>query len=142
MGIHRQKEDFLKKKMYCVPFSVIHKGVSVIITRVIITVKNRPRISLVKLVAIKKICSTSISKTKGLELTQVFPLVSGISQTRTLSICGTHVGHKLLKANQCLFILRSLRKEGYTKAELDHLFQSRSRSTVLLMQVYIKPYIL
>ena len=92
--------------------------------------------------AIKKICSTSISKTKDLELTQVFALVSGISQTRTLSICGTHVGHKLLKANQCLFILRSLRKEGYTKAELDHLFQSRSRSTVLLMQVYIKPYIL
>ena len=36
--------------MYCVPFSVIHKGVSVIITRVVITVKNRPRISLVKLV--------------------------------------------------------------------------------------------
>ena len=102
--------------------------------------------------AIKKNCSTFISKTKGLELTQVFPLVSGISQTRTLSICGatfqeecrftTHVGHKLIKANQCLFILRSLRKEGYTKAKLDHLFQSRSRSTVLLMQVYIKPYIL
>ena len=44
MGIHRQKEDFLrKKKVYCVPFS---EGVSVII----ITVKNRPRISLVKLV--------------------------------------------------------------------------------------------
>ena len=36
--------------MYCVPFSVIHKGVPVIITRVIITVKNRPWISLVKLV--------------------------------------------------------------------------------------------
>ena len=51
MGIHREKEDFLnKKKMYCVPFSVIHKGVSVIITRVIITVKNRSWISLVKLV--------------------------------------------------------------------------------------------
>ena len=50
MGIHRQKEDFPEKKMYCVPFSVIHNGVSMVITRVIITVKNRPRISLVKLV--------------------------------------------------------------------------------------------
>ena len=28
------------------------------------------------------------------------------------------------KANKCLFILRSLRKEGYSQAELDHLFSS------------------
>ena len=50
MGIHRKKEDFLKKKMYCITFSVTHNGVSVIITRVIITVKDKPWISLVKLV--------------------------------------------------------------------------------------------
>ena len=66
--------------------------------------------------------------------TQVSPLVSGISQTRALSILGvtfqedcrftTHVRNKLIKANKCLFILRSLRKEGYTQAELDYLFQS------------------
>ena len=31
---------------------------------------------------------------------------------------------KLIKANKCLFILRSLRKEGYSQAELDHLFSS------------------
>ena len=50
MGIHRKKEDFLKKKkMYCITFSVTHNGVSVIITRVIITVKDKPWISLVKL---------------------------------------------------------------------------------------------
>ena len=29
-----------------------------------------------------------------------------------------------MKANKCLFILRSLRKEGYSQAELDHLFSS------------------
>ena len=29
-----------------------------------------------------------------------------------------------MKANKCLFILRSLRKEGYTQAEIDYLFQS------------------
>ena len=50
MGIHRKKEDFLKKKLYCITFSVTHNGVSVIITRVIIIVKDKPRISLVKLV--------------------------------------------------------------------------------------------
>ena len=53
MGIHRKKEDFLKKKkkkMFCITFSVTHNGVSVIITRVIITVKDKPWISLVKLV--------------------------------------------------------------------------------------------
>ena len=35
-----------------------------------------------------------------------------------------HVHVKLIKANKCLFILRSLRKEGYSQAELDHLFSS------------------
>ena len=29
-----------------------------------------------------------------------------------------------MKANKCLFILRSLRKEGYSQAEIDYLFQS------------------
>ena len=28
-----------------------------------------------------------------------------------------------MKANKCLFMLRSLRKEGYTQAEFDNLFQ-------------------
>ena len=36
--------------MFCITFSVTHNGVSVIITRVIITVKDKPWISLVKLV--------------------------------------------------------------------------------------------
>ena len=82
--------------------------------------------------------------------TQVFRLVSSISQTRALSILGvtfqedcpftTHVRKKLrIKADKCLFILRSLPKEGYTQAELDYLFQSLVipngyQSTVLLMQ--------
>ena len=66
--------------------------------------------------------------------TQLFPLVSGISQASELSILGvtfqedcpftTRVHNKLIKANNCLFILRSLRKEGSTQVELDHLFKS------------------
>ena len=35
-----------------------------------------------------------------------------------------HVRSKLIKANRCLFILRSLRKEGLQQEELDHLFNS------------------
>ena len=35
-----------------------------------------------------------------------------------------HVHVKLIKANKCLFILRSLRQEGYSQAELDDLFSS------------------
>jgi hypothetical protein len=31
---------------------------------------------------------------------------------------------KLKKANKCLFILRTLRKEGYNQTEIDHLFTS------------------
>ena len=58
----------------------------------------------------------------------------GISQSSALSILAislqkdcrftTHVRNKLIKANKCLFILRYLRKEGYTQSELDYLFQS------------------
>ena len=34
------------------------------------------------------------------------------------------VRNKLMEANKRLFILRSLRKEGYSQAEIDYLFQS------------------
>ena len=35
-----------------------------------------------------------------------------------------HIKRKLLEANKCLYVLRSLRKEGYNQVEIDHLFQS------------------
>ena len=64
----------------------------------------------------------------------VFTPVFGIPQTCQLSVLGLisqdscrfdcHVHVKLVKANKCLFILRSLHKEGYSQAELDHLFSS------------------
>ena len=31
---------------------------------------------------------------------------------------------KLIKANKCLFVLRSLRKEGFSQGEVDHLFSA------------------
>ena len=64
----------------------------------------------------------------------MFTPVFGIPQTCQLSVLGLilqddcrfdcHVRVKLVKANKCLFILRSVRKEGYSQAELDHLFSS------------------
>ena len=63
----------------------------------------------------------------------IFPVVSGISQTRALSVLGvtfhedcrftTHVRNKLIKVNKFLFILRS-RRVCLKQAELDYLFQS------------------
>ena len=35
-----------------------------------------------------------------------------------------HVKNKLAAANKCLYILRTLRKEGYCQAELDNLFST------------------
>lgn len=57
--------------------------------------------------------------------------MSGILQTSALSILGVtfqedcrftaNVRNKLIKANKCLSILRSWRKEDYTAAEVDYL---------------------
>ena len=35
-----------------------------------------------------------------------------------------HIRSKLVKANKCLHVLRTLRKEHYSQAEIDHLFMS------------------
>ena len=36
----------------------------------------------------------------------------------------THLKEKLCKANKCLYVIRCLRKEGCSQAEVDHLFSS------------------
>ena len=35
-----------------------------------------------------------------------------------------HVKDKLVKANKCLFVIRNLRKDGYSQNEIDLLFKS------------------
>ena len=57
-----------------------------------------------------------------------------IPQCNSLSLLGVtlqsnckfneHVRQKLVKANRCLHVLRSLRKEQYSQVEIDHLFKS------------------
>ena len=60
--------------------------------------------------------------------------VNNIPQCMKLSILGVtfqenckyseHVRAKLIKANKCLFELRSLRKEGFSQGEVGHLFST------------------
>ena len=63
---------------------------------------------------------------------EAFLPVQGIEQLNERTVLGVtvesnckysaHVKTKLWEANKCLYIIRSLRKEGYTALELDHLF--------------------
>ena len=60
--------------------------------------------------------------------------VNNIPQCTKLPILGVtfqenckyseHVRAKLIKANKCLFELRSLRKEGFSQGEVDHLLSA------------------
>ena len=65
---------------------------------------------------------------------ELYPPIFGIPSCTYVSILGvtfqrdckfnTHVKNKLVKANKCLYVLRSLRKEGYKQAEIDFLFDT------------------
>ena len=62
------------------------------------------------------------------------PPLCGIEQSDSLTLLGvtlqndskfsSHVKGKLREANNCLHILRSLRKGGYTQVEIDHFFKA------------------
>ena len=61
-------------------------------------------------------------------------MVFNIPKCRELKILGvvfeedckfqSHVHSKFIKANKCLYVLRSLLKEGYNQKKVDHLFIS------------------
>ena len=65
---------------------------------------------------------------------EAFNSILGIPQTSTVTILGltiqsnckfsTHLKEKLCKANKCLYVIRCLRKEGCSQAEVEHLFSS------------------
>ena len=69
--------------------------------------------------------------------------VSNIPQCTELPILGAtfqenskyseHLRAKLIEANKCLIVLRSLRKEGFSQGEVDHLF-----SALVLHIFYLK----
>ena len=60
--------------------------------------------------------------------------ICNIPQCNSLSLLGVklqsnykfseHVRPKLVKANRCLHVLRSLRREQFSQVEIDHLFKS------------------
>ena len=81
-------------------------------------------------------CNTSKCKElcmakKG--VTPDFPPLCGIDQSDSFTLLGvtlqndckfsSHVKGKLREANKCLYILRSLRKDGYPQVEIDRLFK-------------------
>ena len=67
-------------------------------------------------------------------VTPNFPPLCGMEQSDSLTLLGvtlqnaskflSHVKGKLQEANKCLYILRSLRKDGYTQVEIDHVFKA------------------
>ena len=77
-------------------------------------------------------CKEIILRKKG--FIQDIAQVNIIPQCTKLPILGVmfqdnckyseHVRAKLIKANKCLFVLRSLRKEGFSQGEVDHLFSA------------------
>ncbi len=82
-------------------------------------------------------CNTS--KCKGLVLKKkgqqhTFHEIYNISQHDSLIILGVtfqsdckftkHVKTKLYEANRCLYVIRSLRKEGYSQKDIDHRFKA------------------
>ena len=58
--------------------------------------------------------------------------VNDIKQVESLKLLGisfqnnsrfaVHIKNKLLEANKCIFVIRSLKKEGYCQDDIDHLF--------------------
>ena len=58
--------------------------------------------------------------------------VNDIKQIESLKLLGitfqnnsrftVHIKNTLLGANKCLFVIRSLKKEGYCQGDIDHLF--------------------
>ena len=88
-------------------------------------------------VAIDMHCNTS--KCKELIMLKrgnstVYPKSHNIKRYNNISLLGVtiqgnckfglHVKAKFHEANQCLFVIRSLRKEEYTQDEIDHFFNS------------------
>jgi hypothetical protein len=67
--------------------------------------------------------------------------VYNIPQCKELPILGTtfqdnlkftsHVQGKLVKANKCLYVIRTLRAEGYSQCENDYLFKTLVISTIM-----------
>ena len=73
---------------------------------------------------LQKKCKTNCSNAQIDQITQVDSLkILGVTFQSNCRFT-EHVRSKLVEANKCLFVIRSLRKEGYNQADKDHLFAS------------------
>ena len=76
-----------------------------------------------------KKCKELIFRSKGnnSQYNPVFDIsqcssLGGLRSRVIVSLFRAHVNLKLIKANKCLHVSRTLRKEEYSQAEKDHLF--------------------
>ena len=76
-----------------------------------------------------KKCKELIFRSKGnnSQYNPVFDIsqcssLGGLRSRVIVSLFRAHVNLKLIKANKCLHVLRTLRKQQYSPAEIDHLF--------------------
>ena len=76
-----------------------------------------------------KKCKELIFRSKGnnSQYNPVFDIsqcssLGGLRSRVIVSLFRAHVNLKLIKANKCLHVLRTLRKKQYSPAEIDHLF--------------------
>ena len=77
-----------------------------------------------KELCLQKKCKTNCSNAQIDHITQVDSLkILGVTFQSNCRFT-EHVRSKLVEANRCLFVIRSLRKEGYNQADIDHLFAS------------------
>ena len=77
-------------------------------------------------------CKELVLRKKGNK--SVYPVISNIKRHNSIKLLGVtlqenskfsvHIKSKLSEANKCLYAIRSLRKEGFTQDEVDHLFNA------------------
>ena len=67
-------------------------------------------------------CKEIIFRKKGLTQCTKLPILGVTFQENCKH--SEHIRAKLIKANKGLFVLRSLRKEGFSQGEVDHLFSA------------------
>ena len=69
---------------------------------------------------IRKRCKENYSPDNDTKLVESLKLLGITFQNN--SMFTVHIKNKLLEANKCLFVIKSLKKEGFCQDDIDHLF--------------------
>ena len=69
---------------------------------------------------IRKRCKENYSPVNDIKQVESLKLLGITFQNNSRST--VHIKNKSLEANKCIFVIRSLKKEGYCQDDIDHLF--------------------